>query len=277
MINDLNIIDCTIREAGYQTGWHFDKKFVCDWYKLLVEARVDVMELGFFHNKEADPNKGIYRYGSLENDAIKESLGYVKTTTQISSMLDIQRPLSEILPADETIFDMIRIINRSHENNNTTLEKKIAELQTKGYKVSVNYTSAGNNSRKLNKEFIEFSKHTGIETIYFADTESLFDTKYVQEICEDCLNSGVNNFGLHFHDKRGRANKLLEAAIQNGCKQFDATLMGFGGKWHDWNLTIEHIFSKFDVDVDPVEFNNCRRDLVQQVIKFKEFDTTIIN
>jgi len=37
------------------------------------------------------------------------------------------------------------------------------------------------------------------------------------------------------------------------------------------------VFEKFHVDVDPVEFNNCRRDLVQQIIKFKEFDTTIID
>jgi len=62
MINDISLFDCTIREAGYQTGWYFDKKFVCDWYKLLVEARVDYMELGFFHDMAAAPNTGIYRY-----------------------------------------------------------------------------------------------------------------------------------------------------------------------------------------------------------------------
>jgi len=28
--------------------------------------------------------------------------------------------------------------------------------------------------------------------------------------------------------------------------------------------------------MDPIEFNNLKRDLVQQIIKFNEFDTTII-
>jgi len=277
MINDISLFDCTIREAGYQTGWFFDKKFVCDWYKLLVEARVDYMELGFFHDMEADPNKGIYRYGSQKNKEIKDALSYVKTTTKISSMLDLQRPLSEILPAEETVFDMIRIINRSHENNDKTLGAKVDELLSKGYEVSVNYTSAGNNTREMNQNFLRFSKYSGVTSIYFADTESLFNNSYVESLVEDCNQIGVKNYGLHFHDKRGRANDLMNTAYKLGCRKFDATLMGFGGKWHDWNLTIEHVFEKFHVDVDPVEFNNCRRDLVQQIIKFKEFDTTIID
>jgi len=25
MINDISLFDCTIRESGYQTGWHFEK------------------------------------------------------------------------------------------------------------------------------------------------------------------------------------------------------------------------------------------------------------
>jgi len=277
MINDISLFDCTIRESGYQTGWHFDKKFVCDWYKLLVEARVDYMELGFFHNIEADPNMGIYRYGSQKNDEIKDALSYVKTTTKISSMLDIQRPLSEILPAEETIFDMVRIINRSHENDDKILGAKIDELLSKGYEVSINYTSAGNNSRELNRHFLSFAKSSGAAAIYFADTESLFNNSYIESLVEDCDEVGVVNYGLHFHDKRGRANDLMNTAYKLGCRKFDATLMGFGGKWHDWNLTIEHVFEKFHVDVDPVEFNNCRRDLVQQIIKFKEFDTTVIS
>jgi len=28
--------------------------------------------------------------------------------------------------------------------------------------------------------------------------------------------------------------------------------------------------------MDPIEFNDLKRDLVQQIIKFNEFDTTII-
>jgi hypothetical protein len=53
-------------------------------------------------------------------------------------------------------------------------------------------------------------------------------------------------------------------------------LLGFGGKWHDWNLNISDLFDYFKVNMDPIEFNDLKRDLVQQIIKFNEFDTTII-
>jgi len=277
MISDITLTDCTLREAGYQTGWHFDTKFVRDWYKLLVEARVDYMELGFFHNEDSAPGGGIYRYGSKYNDEIKEALSYVKTTTKISSMLDLQRPFDEILNKEDTVFDTVRIINRSHEHDFKVLKAKVDELKSKHYEVSVNFTSAGNNTIEMNSCFIDDCITLGVDNIYFADTESLFNNTYVESLISLFTEKGVTNYGLHFHDKRGRANDLMNTAYKLGCRKFDATLMGFGGKWHDWNLTIEHIFDKFYVDVDSVEFNNCRRDLVQQIIKFKDFDTTVID
>jgi 4-hydroxy 2-oxovalerate aldolase len=62
MLENISLVDCTIREAGYQTGWHFDNKFVANWYQFLLSQKVDYMELGFFHSMEYDPGKGVYRY-----------------------------------------------------------------------------------------------------------------------------------------------------------------------------------------------------------------------
>lgn len=33
MIGNITVFDCTFREAGYQTGWFFDKDFCRDYYK----------------------------------------------------------------------------------------------------------------------------------------------------------------------------------------------------------------------------------------------------
>ena len=60
MIGNITIFDCTFREAGYQTGWFFDKDFCIDYYKFAQAAGIDYLELGFFHNKEADPNRGYF-------------------------------------------------------------------------------------------------------------------------------------------------------------------------------------------------------------------------
>lgn len=66
MIKGLKIFDCTLREVGYQTGWHFTDKFVRDAYKFAQGKGIDYLELGFFHQEAADPDRGIYRYCSTK-------------------------------------------------------------------------------------------------------------------------------------------------------------------------------------------------------------------
>jgi len=276
MLESSSTVDCTIREAGYQTGWHFDNKFVASWYQFLLSQKIDYMELGFFHSMDHDPNKGIYRYCGQKNEEIANVFSRIKSRTKISSMLDLQRPIGEIIPANESIIDCIRIINRSHENNFSILENKVNELTDLGYEVCVNFTSAGFNKRELNREFLNFSKNNNILVINFADTESVFSREFVTNLIDDCNTEGVENYGLHLHDKKGMAKELMDIGYRGGCRNFDATLLGFGGKWHDWNLDIKDLFDYFKVDLDPVEFNNLKRDVVQQIIKYKEFDTTII-
>jgi 4-hydroxy 2-oxovalerate aldolase len=276
MLENINLVDCTIREAGYQTGWNFDNKFIANWYQFLLSQKVDYMELGFFHSMEHDPGKGIYRYCGQKNEEIDSIFRKIKSRTKISSMLDLQRPMGEILSADESIVDCIRIINRSHENNFSILEGKVNELTNLGYEVCVNFTSAGFNSRELNREFLNFGKNNNILVINFADTESVFSREFVTNLVDDCNVEGVENYGLHLHNKKGKARELMDIGYRGGCRHFDATLLGFGGKWHDWNLDIENLFDYFKVSLEPIEFNNLKRDLVQQIIKFKEFDTTII-
>ena len=276
MLEDINVVDCTIREAGYQTGWYFDNKFVANWYQFLLSQKIDYMELGFFHSTDHDPGKGIYRYCGLENEKISRVFSKIKSRTKISAMLDLQRPIGEIIPKNESIIDCIRVINRSHENDFSILEKKVKELKSLGYEVCVNFTSAGFNNRDQNRDFLRFSKDNDLSVINFADTESVFTRSYVEELNDDCNVESVSNYGLHLHDKKGMAKELMDLGYQLGCRRFDTTLMGFGGKWHDWNLNISDMLDYFRVKVEPVEFNNLKRDLVQQVIKYKEFDTTII-
>jgi hypothetical protein len=59
-------------------------------------------------------------------------------------------------------------------------------------------------------------------------------------------------------------------------KYTDATLLGLGGKWHDGNLTIEHILRRFGIS-GGFELNKLKTDLIQQLIKYNQFSTAILN
>ncbi len=169
MINNINLFDCTLRESGYQTGWFFDTKFVHDIYSFTLGKGIDYLELGFFHNQEADPNRGIYRYCSQKNEELNKVFGSIKGRTKLSSMRDIQRPLSELVPKNNSVIDAIRIINRSHENDFRILEKEINYIRDNGYEAFVNFTSAGYNTIEQNIEFAKFAKKIGLDSLYFAD------------------------------------------------------------------------------------------------------------
>lgn len=274
MLNNIILFDCTLRESGYQTGWYFDQKFVTDMYSFALGKGIDYLELGFFHNQEADPNRGIYRYCSQKIEEINKVFASIKGKTKLSSMRDIQRPLAELVPKKESVIDTIRIINRSHENDFVVLEKQIDEIRKHGYEVYVNFTSAGYNTMEQNVEFAKFAKKTGLNVIYFADTESVFTPEYVANTIDICKAEGVEA-GMHLHDKNGTAEMLLEIALQKGCRYTDATLLGLGGKWHDGNLTIEYVLRKFGIN-GGFELNKLKTDLIQQLIKYHKYTTAIL-
>ena len=65
------IIDCTLREIGYQTNWNFSDKCVQSVYDYASSNGVWCIELGFCHDREADPGKGMLRYCGTEKIEIK--------------------------------------------------------------------------------------------------------------------------------------------------------------------------------------------------------------
>ncbi|TXJ58203.1 pyruvate carboxyltransferase [Brachyspira aalborgi] len=274
MIGNITIFDCTFREAGYQTGWFFDKDFCIDYYKFAQAAGIDYLELGFFHNKEADPNRGYFRYCSLCNDEIKDIFLSTKNTVKLSAMRDIQRPLSDLLPKKETVIDAVRILTRSSETDFKILEKHINEIKKLGYEVFVNFTSSGHNTMERNKEFAKFAVAHEIPVIYFADTESVFTPEYVRHTIELCREEGVEA-GIHLHDKNGTAEMLLDVALHYGCKYTDIAMMGLGGKWHDGNLAVEYFLRKYNYN-PGYEQTRLKTMLIQNLIKYNKSTAAVL-
>ena len=274
MIGNITIFDCTFREAGYQTGWFFDKDFCIDYYKFAQAAGIDYLELGFFHNKEADPNRGYFRYCSLCNDEIKDIFLSTKNTVKLSAMRDIQRPLSDLLPKKETVIDAVRILTRSSETDFKILEKHINEIKKLGYEVFVNFTSSGHNTMERNKEFAKFAVAHEIPVIYFADTKSVFTPEYVRHTIELCREEGVEA-GIHLHDKNGTAEMLLDVALHYGCKYTDIAMMGLGGKWHDGNLAVEYFLRKYNYN-PGYEQTRLKTMLIQNLIKYNKSTAAVL-
>ncbi|MHC1749824.1 MAG: pyruvate carboxyltransferase [Cellulosilyticaceae bacterium] len=269
MIKGVKIFDCTIREVGYQTGWNFEDDFVRNSYKFAQGKGIDYIELGFFHNEQADPERGIYRYCSSKNKEIYDVIEPIKNFTKISAMRDIQRPLAELLPKKESIIDTIRILTRSHETELDILDRYVSECLELGYETFINFTSAGYNEIEKNIKFAEFAKSKGVAAIEFADTESVMTEQYVIDTIRQCHSIGIQ-LGIHLHDKNGTAEKLADLAIKEGTDYMDVTHLGLGGKWRDGNLTMEYLLRKLGVN-GGYEATMLKNQLIEDLIRFSKF------
>ena len=269
MIKGLKIFDCTLREVGYQTGWHFTDKFVRDAYKFAQGKGIDYLELGFFHQEAADPDRGIYRYCSTKNQEIADVFKACKNVTKLSAMRDIQRPLSPLLPANESIIDTIRILTRSHETDLDILEGYVDEAMGLGYEVFINFTSAGYNSIDQNIRFAQFAKDKGVHAIEFADTESVMTEDYVKNTIRECHKIGIE-MGVHLHDKNGTAENLADLAIAEGADYMDVTHVGLGGKWRDGDVTMEYLLRKLGIG-GGYEATMIRNEMIEELIQFHPY------
>jgi 4-hydroxy 2-oxovalerate aldolase len=266
MINGITLFDCTLREVGYQTGWFFDQSFMRSYYRFAESAGFDYLELGFFHNPEADPKRGALRYCSACNSELTDIFKATKNLLKLSAMRDIQRPLQPLLPASESVIDAVRILTRSKETDLDILARHVEEIKKLGYEVWINFTSAGHNTLETNKAFAVFAAKMGVPVIYFADTESVFTAKYVADAIDVCRSEGIEA-GIHLHNKNGTAKSLLNVALAHGVKYADTTLLGLGGKWHDGNIATESLLEMFSCN-PGYELTRLKTLLIQQLIQY---------
>jgi 4-hydroxy 2-oxovalerate aldolase len=266
---NITIFDCTLREAGYQTGWYFDESFCKNIYHFAEGNGIDYLELGFFHSPEHDPGRGIFRYCSEKQDDIKRLFGRMKNRVKLSAMLDIERPLCPLKPCDPDAVDTIRISTRSHETDLAVLKKHLDEIRSLGYEVFVSFINAGNNTMEKNANFAQFASDEGIPMIYFADTESVMTSGYIIKTIEICHKKEIKA-GIHLHNKDGTAEELMKTALENGVGGLDFTLLGLGGKRKDGNLSIETFLNTFGY-TGCSEFTRLKNELIGQLINYNKF------
>ena len=68
---------------------------------------------------------------------------------------------------------------------------------------------------------------------------------------------------------------LMEVALSQNCRFTDITLLGLGGKWHDGNVTTEHLLNRLGI-TGGYELTKLKTSMIQQLIKYNEHTTAVI-
>lgn len=131
-MDKFNLLECTLRDGGYITGWHFDDEMIKETVKTLIDAKLDFVEIGYLNNSASEKNMTQFRTINQIADFIPED----RKDSVILAMADVlQFKPEDLTPYDGKSIDGIRVVFYKHQIEEAlTLSKAIKEA---GYKLFV--------------------------------------------------------------------------------------------------------------------------------------------
>lgn len=233
----VKILDCTIRDSGFETNWNFDDEFVFDLMQKLNNKNVSYFEIGYRNHIDTE-DKG--RFYNCTPEIIKNFYAK-KRNLKIGVMVDTTRFSEKDFPGvRQDYLDFIRIAGRS-EKISETLE--IAEiLDKKGYKTYIQLMDIHNVDTNGYLKLFSWENKEIIDGIYFADSKGVLKPDEISTYFYKLKTLGYHNINFHAHNASGLALKNSLKAIELGVNNIDISHIA-GGR-NGGNLTADEYFNQ---------------------------------
>ncbi len=237
MEQHIRLLDCTLRDGGHVVAGQFGETVIKNTIKGLVEAGVDIIEVGFLWDSICD--KDTARYYTIED--VKRILPEDRGRSHFSLMADFI-DLEHLEPCDGTI-EYIRLSFKRWRLDWGLKTARI--LMDKGYKVFINPV---NNNVYSDKEYIEVLEKVnelhpyGFSIVDTFGVMRVNDLSHRYYLVENNLLPDIT-IGVHLHENLGLAYNLAQhiTQIANPTRKIviDGSLLGMGRV--PGNLCIEQI------------------------------------
>lgn len=237
MEQHIRLLDCTLRDGGHINQSKFGEDVIKNTIEKLVEAGVDIIEVGFLWNQVYGTDTA--RYYSIAD--VKRILPKNLGSSKISLMADFI-DLEHLEPYDGTV-EFIRLSFKRWRFDWGLETAKI--LMDKGYKVFINPV---NNNVYSDEEYIEVLKKVNMLHPYGFSIVDTFGVMRVSDfahryyLVENNLLPDIT-IGAHLHENLGLAYSLaqhfIEIAKPTRKIVIDGSLLGMGRE--PGNLCIEQI------------------------------------
>lgn len=227
---DLKILDCTLRDGGYINDWNwgFDKARTIIYQ--LVQARVDIIEVGFLRNvDEYDPDVTVCNKIEELNRLLPEekSDGIMYSAMAMRSNYNVLK----LSPYDGTGIEMIRITAHDYD-----LEEGMdfaKEVKGKGYKLSINPINIMGYSDSEILWIVDQVNEIQPYQFSIVDTFGSMKRRDLDRIVSLVDNNLDRNIrvALHLHENMSLSFSLAQNYIDkhlNRPVSIDGSLMGMG-------------------------------------------------
>lgn len=111
-MDHFNLLECTLRDGGYITDWQFSTEMIRRTIKVLVDANLDFVEVGYLNHKP-------YEEGSTQFQTVEQIASFLpqdRNNTIFLAMADIQQFLpQDLTPYTGNSVDGIRVVFYKHQ------------------------------------------------------------------------------------------------------------------------------------------------------------------
>lgn len=109
----IELLDCTVRDGGYNNDWEFGHNALISIFERVVSAEVDFLELGFLDQRRPfDINRSIMP----DTECMRKIYGKLdRKETKLVGMIDYGTcDISHIQPCKDSYLDGVRVIFKKH-------------------------------------------------------------------------------------------------------------------------------------------------------------------
>lgn len=254
---DLKLLDCTLRDGGYINDWKWGFSRARGIIRALVQARVDVVEVGFLRNVDTY-DSGITVCSRIEE--LNRLLPADKGETMFSAMAMCSNyDVDKLSPYAGTGISMIRITAHDYDlAEGLDFARKVKE---KGYKLSINPINIMGYSDERILWII--NQVNAIQPYQFSIVDTFGsmkrrDLERIVGLVDNNLNRNIR-VALHLHENMSLSTCLAQNFVDmHLCRPttVDGSLMGMGRI--PGNLPIELIadylndYCEKAYDIDPM-------------------------
>lgn len=132
---DFVLLDCTLRDGGYVNNWHFGRDLISAVLDKLIEARIDIVEVGFLTNLPHSQEDSLY----TDNQEIAAIVSpRVSSETKIAAMIalgEMEMNPATLPPKESTCLDIVRITFHNTKEEQEKAFRYARCLMRKGYLV----------------------------------------------------------------------------------------------------------------------------------------------
>ena len=227
---DIKVFDCTIRDGGLVNNFHFTDDFVKAHYETCVAAGIDYMEIGKNNSPSIMSEEEFGPWNFCKEEDIRRIVGNNDTNMKIAVMSDIGRTVNEeLLPAQESVVDMIRIATYIHQI--PAAIELVEEAHAKGYETTINIMAISKSFDDELTEVLETVAKSSVDVIYIADSFGSFYPEQINKLTEKYLTIAQANgkqIGIHAHNNMQLAYANTIEALTYGTSYLDVTISGLG-------------------------------------------------